>query len=88
VASEAELSDEWSRQISASASEVRGLIGGIAERMTTVSAGTEDVAAAAEEIAASAQELSASTQEIASSADQLARASLALDQTVSRFRTE
>ncbi len=88
VASEAEMSDEWSRQISASAEEVRGLIGGIASKMATVSAGTEDVAAAAQEIAASAQELSASTQEIASSADQLARASQALDSTVSRFKLD
>ena len=47
-----------------SASEVRGLIEGIAGRMREVSAGTEDYAAAAEEIAAAAQQLNASTEEI------------------------
>ena len=54
VAADAEANDEWTRRISASASEVRGLIEGIAGRMREVSAGTEDYAAAAEEIAAAA----------------------------------
>ena len=64
VAADAEANDEWTRRISASANEVRGLIEGIAGRMREVSAGTEDYAAAAEEIAAAAEELNASTEEI------------------------
>ncbi len=47
VAADAEANDEWTRRISASAGEVRGLIEGIAGRMREVSAGTEDYAAAA-----------------------------------------
>ena len=86
VAQEAEANDAWTRQISTSAGGVRGLIQGITERMTEISAGTEDVAAAAEQIAASAQELSASTAEIAASTDQMARASRQLDESSSRFR--
>ena len=66
VAADAEANDEWTRRISASASEVRGLIEGIAGRMREVSAGTEDYAAAAQEIAAAAQQLNASTEEISS----------------------
>jgi methyl-accepting chemotaxis protein len=85
VAAEAEQNDEWTRQISFAAGEVRGLIEGIAGRMNEVSGGTEDVAAAAQEIAASAQQLSASTQEIAASADQLARAAQALNEGANRF---
>jgi methyl-accepting chemotaxis protein len=74
VATEAEANDEWTRRISASASEVRGLIEGIAGRMREVSAGTEDYAAAAQEIAAAAQQLNASTEEISTSASHLADA--------------
>ena len=88
VASDAEANDSWTRQISKSADEVRGLIGGIVGRMSEVSGGTEDVAAAAEEIAASSQELSASTTEIAKSAQQLAHAAQALFGEVSRFKVE
>ena len=86
VAAEAEQNDAWTRQISRSAAEVRGLIHTIVERMGEISTGTEDVAAAAQEIAASAQELSASTQEIASSAHDMAAASERLTHTVSRFK--
>jgi methyl-accepting chemotaxis protein len=74
VAADAEANDEWTRRISRSAEEVRGLIEGIAGRMREVSAGTEDYAAAAEEIAAAAEELNASTEEISSSASHLADA--------------
>src|SRR5688572_13759863 len=74
VAAQAEANDEWTRRISHSAGEVRGLIEGIAGRMREVSAGTEDYAAAAQEIAAAAQELNASTEEISSSAGHLADA--------------
>jgi methyl-accepting chemotaxis protein len=88
VASEAEQNDTWTRGISRSADEVRGLIGGIVGRMTEVSGGTEDVAAAAQEIAASSQQLSASTAEIANSAQQLAQAAQSLFGEVSRFRIE
>jgi methyl-accepting chemotaxis protein len=88
VAGDAEQNDSWTRQISKSADEVRGLIGGIVGRMAEVSGGTEDVAAAAEEIAASSQQLSASTTEIANSAQQLAHAAQALFGEVSRFKVE
>ncbi|MEO8294426.1 MAG: methyl-accepting chemotaxis protein [Gemmatimonadota bacterium] len=86
VAAEAEANDQWTRQISTSAGEVRALVDGIASRMSGVSEGTEEFAAAAQEIAASAQELSASTVEIAHSATQLSGASDRLTTSVSRFR--
>ncbi len=74
VANDADANDQWTRGISASADQVRGLIEQIAGRMKEVSAGTEDYAAAAEEIAAAAQQLNASTEEISSSANTLAGA--------------
>jgi len=74
VANDADANDQWTRGISASAEQVRGLIEQIAGRMKEVSAGTEDYAAAAEEIAAAAQQLNASTEEISSSANTLAGA--------------
>lgn len=86
VAADAEANDEWTRRISASASEVRGLIEGIAGRMREVSAGTEDYAAAAQEIAAAAEELNASTEEISSSAGHLAEAADRLTAAVGGFR--
>jgi methyl-accepting chemotaxis protein len=86
VAADAEANDEWTRRISASAGEVRGLIEGIAGRMREVSAGTEDYAAAAEEIAAAAQQLNASTEEISSSAGHLAEAAERLTGAVGGFR--
>jgi methyl-accepting chemotaxis protein len=86
VAADAEANDEWTRRISASASEVRGLIEGIAGRMREVSAGTEDYAAAAEEIAAAAQQLNASTEEISTSATHLAEAAERLTGAVGGFR--
>jgi methyl-accepting chemotaxis protein len=86
VAAEAEANDEWTRRISASASEVRGLIEGIAGRMREVSAGTEDYAAAAEQIAAAAQQLNASTEEISTSASHLADAAERLTGAVGGFR--
>ncbi|MEP7228055.1 MAG: methyl-accepting chemotaxis protein [Gemmatimonadales bacterium] len=88
VASQAEANDEWTRHISSSAGEVRGLVEGIAGRMREVSAGTEEYAAAAEQIAAAAQELNASTEEISSSATHLAEAAEKLTGAVSGFRTE
>ena len=42
VAAAAEANDEWTRRISDSAGDVRGLIEGIAGRMREVTAGTED----------------------------------------------
>jgi methyl-accepting chemotaxis protein len=86
VAEDAEANDEWTRRISTSASEVRGLIEGIAGRMREVSAGTEDYAAAAEEIAAAAQQLNASTEEISTSATHLAEAAERLTGAVGGFR--
>lgn len=86
VASEAEANDQWTRQISTSAGEVRQLVDGIAGRMGGVTEGTEEFAAAAQEIAASAQELSASTVEIAHSATQLSNASGRLTTSVQKFK--
>jgi methyl-accepting chemotaxis protein len=86
VAADAEANDIWTRRISDSAGEVRGLIEGIAGRMREVSAGTEDYAAAAEEIAAAAQQLNASTEEISSSATHLADAAERLTGAVGGFK--
>ena len=86
VATDAEENDQWTRRISTSADEVRGLIEGIAGRMREVSAGTEDYAAAAQEIAAAAQQLNASTEEISSSAGHLADAAEKLTSAVGGFR--
>jgi len=86
VAADAEANDEWTRRISTSAGEVRGLIEGIAGRMREVSAGTEDYAAAAQQIAAAAQQLNASTEEISSSAGHLADAAEKLTGAVGGFR--
>ena len=86
VAADADANDEWTRRISESASEVRGLIEGIAGRMREVSSGTEEYAAAAEQIAAAAQQLNASTEEISSSAGHLAGAAERLTGAVGGFR--
>jgi methyl-accepting chemotaxis protein len=86
VAADAEANDEWTRRISHSAGDVRGLIEGIAGRMREVSAGTEDYAAAAQQIAAAAQQLNASTEEISSSAGHLAEASERLTGAVGGFK--
>jgi methyl-accepting chemotaxis protein len=86
VAADAEANDEWTRRISHSAGDVRGLIEGIAGRMKEVSSGTEDYAAAAQQIAAAAQQLNASTEEISSSAGHLATAADRLTGAVGSFR--
>jgi methyl-accepting chemotaxis protein len=88
VAADAEANDEWTRRISTSASEVRGLIEGIAGRMREVSTGTEDYAAAAQQIAAAAQQLNASTEEISSSAGHLAQAADKLTGVVGGFKLQ
>jgi methyl-accepting chemotaxis protein len=85
VAADAEANDEWTRRISSSAGEVRGLIEGIAGRMREVSAGTEDYAAAAQQIAAASEQLNASTEEISSSASHLADAAERLLAATGRF---
>jgi methyl-accepting chemotaxis protein len=87
VAADAEANDEWTRRISDSAGQVRGLVDGIAGRMREVSAGTEEYAAAAEQIAAAAQQLNASTEEISASAGHLAEAAEKLTGAVGGFRT-
>ncbi|MGE5092081.1 MAG: methyl-accepting chemotaxis protein [Bacillota bacterium] len=86
VATDADENDQWTRRISTSADEVRGLIEGIAGRMKEVSVGTEDYAAAAQEIAAAAEQLNASTTEISSSASHLAHAAEKLTGAVGGFR--
>jgi methyl-accepting chemotaxis protein len=88
VAADAEANDEWTRRISESAGEVRGLIEGIAGRMREVSSGTEEYAAAAEEIAAAAEQLNASTEEISASAGHLAGAAEKLTSAVGGFRLQ
>lgn len=86
VAGEAEANDAWSREIAASAGEVRALVEEIASRLSAVAQNTEGLLASAQELAASSQEQSASTQEIASSANQLAHAADNLTATVKSFR--
>jgi methyl-accepting chemotaxis protein len=86
VAGEVEANDAWSREIAASAGEVRALVDGIAQRLAALAQGTESLLASAEEIAASSEQQSASTQEIASSAGQLAEASDHLTAAVTTFR--
>jgi methyl-accepting chemotaxis protein len=88
VAADAEANDQWTRRISDSAGEVRGLIEGIAGRMREVSVGTEDYAAAAQQIASAAEQLNASTQEISSSAGHLAQAAEKLTGAVGGFKLE
>jgi methyl-accepting chemotaxis protein len=88
VAADAEANDEWTRRISNSAGEVRGLIEGIAGRMREVSVGTEDYAAAAQQIAAAAEQLNSSTEEISTSAGHLAQAAEKLTGAVGGFRLE
>jgi len=88
VAADAEANDEWTRRISTSAGEVRGLIEGIAGRMREVSAGTEDYASAAQQISAAAQELNAATEEISSSAGHLAEAADRLTGAVGGFKLQ
>ena len=88
VAADAEANDVWTRRISDSAGDVRGLIEGIAGRMREVSSGTEDYAAAAQQIAAAAQQLNASTEEISSSAGHLAQAADRLTGAVGGFKLE
>jgi methyl-accepting chemotaxis protein len=86
VAAEAEANDEWTRRISSSAGEVRGLIEGIAGRMRQVSVGTEEYASSAQQIASAAQQLNASTEEISSSANHLAQAAEKLTGAVGGFK--
>jgi methyl-accepting chemotaxis protein len=86
VAAAADANDEWTRRISNSAVDVRGLVEGIAGRMREVTAGTEDYASAAQQIAAAAQQLNASTEEISSSAGHLAEAAERLTGAVGSFR--
>jgi methyl-accepting chemotaxis protein len=88
VAADAEANDEWTRRISTSAGEVRGLIEGIAGRMREVSVGTEDYAAAAQQIAAAAEQLNASTEEISTSAGHLAQAADKLTGAVGGFKLQ
>jgi methyl-accepting chemotaxis protein len=86
VAGEAEANDKWSREIAASAGEVRALVEEIAARLASVTQVTDGLLASAEELAASSEEQSASTEEIASSANQLAHAADSLTATVKSFR--
>ncbi|HEX6435074.1 MAG TPA: methyl-accepting chemotaxis protein [Gemmatimonadales bacterium] len=88
VAADAEANDQWTRRISESAGEVRGLIEGIAGRMREVSAGTEDYASAAQQIAAAAEQLNASTEEISASANHLAQAADKLTGAVGGFKLQ
>ena len=86
VASEAQASDIWGREIAKMAGEMRALVEEISARLGSLTQGTETLLASAEEIAASSQEQSASTEEIASSANQLAEAADKLTGAVKSFR--
>ncbi|HEX9892566.1 MAG TPA: methyl-accepting chemotaxis protein [Gemmatimonadales bacterium] len=86
VVDQAVTNHDWTRGISLSSQDVRGLIESIATRSTDLAAGTEDVAAAAQQIAAAAEELNASTEEIAASATRLAEASVRLTGEVGKFK--
>jgi methyl-accepting chemotaxis protein len=88
VVDQAVTNHDWTRGISQSALDVRGLIDGIAKRGNDLAAGTEDVAAAAQEIAAAAEELNASTEEIAASATRLAEASVRLTGEIGKFQLD
>jgi methyl-accepting chemotaxis protein len=88
VSVEADAVDAWTRNVSQAATEVRGLIDGIAGRTRELATGTEDFAAAAEQIAASTEELNASTEEITASAQHLANAAVKLTESVGFFRGE
>ena len=74
LASQAEESDAWTREISGSANDVHGLVETMSGRMQGITGSTEEFAAAAEQIAASTEQLSASTQEVAATAQLLAGA--------------
>ncbi len=87
LSEEADAVDLWTRNVSQAASEVRGLVDGIAGRTRELATGTEDFAAAAEQIAASTEELNASTEEITASAQHLANAAVKLTEAVGGFRT-
>ena len=86
VSAEADAVDAWTRNVSQAASEVRGLIDGIAGGTRALATGTEDFAAAAEQIAASTEELNASTEEITASAQHLANSAVKLTEAVGIFR--
>lgn len=88
VVDQAVTNHDWTRGISLSAQDVRGLIEGIAKRGTDLAAGTEDVAAAAQQIAAAAEELNASTEEISASATRLAEASVKLTGEIGKFQLD
>ena len=85
LASQAEESDAWTREISGSAGDVHGLVETMSERMRGITGSTEEFAAAAQQISASTQELSASTQEVAATAQLLAGAADRLSAAVKVF---
>ena len=85
LATQAEESDAWTRQISGSASDVHGLVETMSGRMQGITGSTEEFAAAAEQIAASTEQLSASTQEVAATAQLLAGAAERLSNAVRVF---
>ncbi|HET7023800.1 MAG TPA: methyl-accepting chemotaxis protein [Gemmatimonadales bacterium] len=85
LASQAEESDAWTREISGSATDVHGLVETMSGRMQGITGSTEEFAAAAEQIAASTEQLSASTQEVAATAQLLAGAAERLTSAVRVF---
>jgi methyl-accepting chemotaxis protein len=87
LSEEADAVNLWTRNVSQAATEVRGLVDGIANRTRELATGTEDFAAAAEQIAASTEELNASTEEITAGAQHLANAAVKLTEAVGGFRT-
>lgn len=88
LATQAEESDAWTRQISGSAGDVHGLVQSMSERMRGITNATEEFAAAAEQISASTEQLSASTEEVAATAQLLSGAADRLSQAVKVFELD
>ncbi|MBW8771822.1 MAG: methyl-accepting chemotaxis protein [Gemmatimonadetes bacterium] len=86
MAAAAGLADEWSREISGAAEEMRHLVVGVTGALERVREAADGTASAAEEIAATTQELSGSTMEVAGTAHQLEAAANSLTEAVAGFR--
>ncbi|HWO89310.1 MAG TPA: methyl-accepting chemotaxis protein [Gemmatimonadales bacterium] len=88
VSEAARENDQWSGEISASASESEALVESISQRLDSLAASTESFVASAQQIAASSEEQTAATQEIAASAQALANAADRLTGAIQSFRLQ
>ena len=86
MAGAAGQADEWSREISLAAEEMRRLVAGVTGALAKVREAADGTASAAEEIAATTEELSGSTLEVANTAHQLEAAANGLTEAVEGFR--